>query len=111
MSFDRNSFNQYLGHPLTLQRGELCSYQKRVASKKGRLDLVGETLALTPNHGFFLNASNQPVHFKRFDMNTKEQLKDGVDIPYVANKRFSSIVNEDYVLRHCVPKLTSEEAP
>ncbi|KAL5069998.1 hypothetical protein RYX36_020885 [Vicia faba] len=48
--------------------------QKRVASKKWRLDLVSETLALTPNHGFFLNASNQLVHFKRCDMNTKAQL-------------------------------------
>ncbi|KAL5056069.1 hypothetical protein RYX36_036751, partial [Vicia faba] len=53
VSFDRNSVNQYLNHPLTLQRGELCSYQKRVASKKWRLDLVNETLALTSNLGFF----------------------------------------------------------
>ena len=56
---------------LNLQRGELFYYQKRVASNKWRLDLFSETLALTPNHGFFLNASNQPVHFKRCDMNTK----------------------------------------
>ncbi|KAL5101581.1 hypothetical protein RYX36_005908, partial [Vicia faba] len=66
--------SQYLGHPLTLQMGELCSYQKRVESKKWRLDFVSKTLDLTPNHGFFLNASNQPVHFKRCDMNTKAQL-------------------------------------
>ncbi|KAL5098190.1 hypothetical protein RYX36_002517, partial [Vicia faba] len=45
--------------------GELCDYQKRVASKKWILDLGCETLALTPNHGFILNASNQPVYFKR----------------------------------------------
>ncbi|KAL5069726.1 hypothetical protein RYX36_020613 [Vicia faba] len=45
-----------------------------VASKKWRWDLVGETLALTPNHGFILNASNQHVPFKRCDMNTKAQL-------------------------------------
>ncbi|KAL5073150.1 hypothetical protein RYX36_012134 [Vicia faba] len=82
-----------------------------VASKKWRLDLVSETLALTLNHGFFLNASNQPVHFKRRDMNTKSQLKAGVDIPNVATKRISSIVNDDYVLRHYVLKLASEAAP
>ncbi|KAL5064190.1 hypothetical protein RYX36_025927, partial [Vicia faba] len=72
--FDRNSVSQYLNHPFTLQRGKLFSYQKRVASKKWQLGLVSETLALTPNHGFFLNASKQPVHFKRRDMNTKAQL-------------------------------------
>ncbi|KAL5101960.1 hypothetical protein RYX36_006287 [Vicia faba] len=32
------------------------------------------TLSLTPNHGFFLHASKQHVHFKRCDMNTKAQL-------------------------------------
>ncbi|KAL5075847.1 hypothetical protein RYX36_014831 [Vicia faba] len=185
MSFNRNSVSQYLNHPITLQRGELCSYQKRVASKKWRLDLVNDTLALTSNHGFFINASNQPVHFKRCDMNTKAQLhatlllyniksgshtstipidiacllyhmikgwkinvaqvisneirrisingpsrgnkahmtlgflalitglcrKTGIDISNVATKRISSIVNEDYVLRHCVPKLAGEAAP
>ncbi|KAL5099562.1 hypothetical protein RYX36_003889 [Vicia faba] len=37
--FDRNSVGQYLNHPFTLQRSELCSYQKRVSSKKWRLDL------------------------------------------------------------------------
>ncbi|KAL5074851.1 hypothetical protein RYX36_013835 [Vicia faba] len=74
VSFDRNEVSQYLGHPLTLPRGEFCSYQERVASKKCILDLVGETLALTHNHGFFLKASNQPMHFKRGDMNTKAQL-------------------------------------
>ncbi|KAL5059612.1 hypothetical protein RYX36_031216 [Vicia faba] len=158
---------------------------KRVASKKWNLDLVGETLALTPNHGFFLNASNWLVHFKRCDMNTKEQLyatlwlynikpksqtstihtdtscllyymikgwkidmanvisneilkitisghshgnkttmtlrfpalitglcrKAWVDIPNMDTKRISSVVNEDYVLRHSVPKLTGEGAP
>ncbi|KAL5074317.1 hypothetical protein RYX36_013301, partial [Vicia faba] len=152
--------------------GELFSYKKRVASKKWLLDLVSETLDLTPNHVFF-NASNQPVHFKRCDMNTKAQFyatlflyniktkshtstipiytarllhymikwwkidvaqvisneirritisghshgnkapmtlgflalitglcrKAGVDIPNVATKRISSIMNEDYVLR------------
>ncbi|KAL5069948.1 hypothetical protein RYX36_020835, partial [Vicia faba] len=31
--------------------------------------------------------------------------KAGVDIPNVATKRISSIVNEYYVLQHCVPKL------
>ncbi|KAL5069226.1 hypothetical protein RYX36_020113 [Vicia faba] len=74
VSFDRTSVSQYLNHPLTPQRGELCSYQKRVESKKWRLDLVGDTLDLTPNHGFSLNASNQHVHFNRRDMNTKVQL-------------------------------------
>ncbi|KAL5054408.1 hypothetical protein RYX36_035090 [Vicia faba] len=74
VSFDRNSISQYLNHSLTLKRGELCSYQKRVASKNLILDLVSETLALTPNHDFFLNASNQPIHFKRCDMNIKVQL-------------------------------------
>ncbi|KAL5097559.1 hypothetical protein RYX36_001886, partial [Vicia faba] len=34
-----------------------------------------------------------------------------VDIPYVDTKRISSVVNEDYVLRHCVSKLTSEATP
>ncbi|KAL5078890.1 hypothetical protein RYX36_007311 [Vicia faba] len=53
VSFDGNAVSQYLGHPLTLQMGEICSYQKRVGSKKWRLDLVGDTLALTPNHVFF----------------------------------------------------------
>ncbi|KAL5076562.1 hypothetical protein RYX36_015546 [Vicia faba] len=185
VSFDRNLVSQYLNHPLTLQRGELYSYQKSVASKKWILDLVSEILALTPNHGFFLNDSNQPVHFKRCDMNIKMQLyatlllynikprshtstipidtacllyymikgwqinmaqmisneiqrifisghshgnkapmtlgfpaliiglcrKAGVDIPNVDTKRISSIVNKDYVLRHCVSKLASEVAP
>ncbi|KAL5062844.1 hypothetical protein RYX36_024581 [Vicia faba] len=37
--------------------------------------------------------------------------KVGVDILDVATKRISSIVNEDYVLRHCVPKLTGEDDP
>ncbi|KAL5062028.1 hypothetical protein RYX36_023765, partial [Vicia faba] len=166
VSFNRNLVSQYLGHPLTLQRGELCSYQKRVASKNG--DWI-----------YFL------VHFKRRDMNTKTQLyatlflyninprshtstipidtsfllyymikgwkidvaqvisneirkiaisghshgnktamtlgflapitglcgKVGVYIPDVAIKRISSIMNEDYFLRHCVPKLTCEAAP
>ncbi|KAL5075415.1 hypothetical protein RYX36_014399 [Vicia faba] len=141
-----------------------------------------ETLSLTPNYGFFLNASNHPVHFKRCDMNTKAQLyvtlllynikpmshtstipidsacllhymikgwkidiaqvisdeirkiaisghthgikapmtlafpdlitglcrKAGVDIPNVATKMISNIVNDDYVLRHCVPKLADD---
>ncbi|KAL5065588.1 hypothetical protein RYX36_027325, partial [Vicia faba] len=31
--------------------------------------------------------------------------KAGVDIPNVATKRISSIVNDNYVLLHCVPKL------
>ncbi|KAL5071874.1 hypothetical protein RYX36_022761 [Vicia faba] len=184
VSFDRNLVSQYLNRPLTLQRGELFSYKKMVASKKWRLDLVSETLALTPNHGFFLNASNQLVHFKRCDMNIKAQLyatlllyniklrshtstiiidsacllhymikgwhidvaqvisneirnisisghshgnkvpmtlgfldlitglcrKAGVDIPNVSTKSISSIVNDDYVLRHCVPKLEREAA-
>ncbi|KAL5078889.1 hypothetical protein RYX36_007310, partial [Vicia faba] len=35
----------------------------------------------------------------------------GVDIPDVDTKRISSVVNEDYVLRYCVPKLTGEAAP
>ncbi|KAL5095778.1 hypothetical protein RYX36_000105 [Vicia faba] len=81
VSFDRNLVSQYLGHPLTLQRGELCSYQKRVASKKWRLDLVGLCR------------------------------KAEVNILDVATKSISSIVNEDYVLRHCVPKVTGEAAP
>ncbi|KAL5100519.1 hypothetical protein RYX36_004846 [Vicia faba] len=157
ISFDRNSVSQYLNHPLTLQRGELFSYQKRW----------------------------KPVHFKTCDMNTKTQLyatlllynikprshtsaipidsayllhcmikwckinvahvisneirkiaisghthgnkapmtlaflalitglcrKTGVDIPNVATKRISSIVNEDYVLRNCVPKLAGKATP
>ncbi|KAL5058273.1 hypothetical protein RYX36_029877 [Vicia faba] len=37
--------------------------------------------------------------------------KVGVDIPNMATKRISSIVNEDYVLRYCVSKLAGEEAP
>ena len=37
--------------------------------------------------------------------------KPGVDILNVATKRISSIVNDDYVLRHCVPKLSGEAAP
>ncbi|KAL5100524.1 hypothetical protein RYX36_004851, partial [Vicia faba] len=37
--------------------------------------------------------------------------KEGVYIPNVATKRISSIVNKDYVLRHCVPKLEGESAP
>ncbi|KAL5099848.1 hypothetical protein RYX36_004175 [Vicia faba] len=37
--------------------------------------------------------------------------KVGVDIPNVATKRISRILNGDYVLRHCVPKLAGEEAP
>ncbi|KAL5097711.1 hypothetical protein RYX36_002038 [Vicia faba] len=156
-----------------------------VASKKWRLNLVSETLDLTLNHSFFLNASNQPIHFKICDMNTKVQFyatlllynikprshtstipidttclfyymikgwqidvarvisneiqiiainghshgnkapmtlvflalitgmcgKVGVDIPNVATKRISSIFNEDYVLRHYVPKLAGEAAP
>ncbi|KAL5078095.1 hypothetical protein RYX36_017079 [Vicia faba] len=72
--FDINVVIQYLGNPLTLPRGELCAYQKRVASKKWRLDLVGDTLAVTPNHGFFLNVSGQPVHFKRVNINIMAQL-------------------------------------
>ncbi|KAL5101722.1 hypothetical protein RYX36_006049 [Vicia faba] len=69
VSFARDAISQYLGNPLTLQRVEICAYQKRVAIKKWKLDLVGETLALTPNHGFFLNALNQPVPFKRNILN------------------------------------------
>ncbi|KAL5067888.1 hypothetical protein RYX36_018775 [Vicia faba] len=184
VSFDGNPVSQYLNYPLTLQRGERCSYQKWVASNKWRLNLVNETLSLTPNCGFFLNASNQPVHFKRCDMNTKTQLyatlllynikprshastipidtacllyymikewkidvaqvisneirriaisghshgnkapmtlgfptlimgmcrKASVEIPNVDTKIISSIVNEDYVLHHCVSKLAGEEA-
>ncbi|KAL5101582.1 hypothetical protein RYX36_005909 [Vicia faba] len=34
-----------------------------------------------------------------------------VDLPDVATKRISSIVNEDYVFRHCVPKFTGEAVP
>ncbi|KAL5058443.1 hypothetical protein RYX36_030047, partial [Vicia faba] len=37
--------------------------------------------------------------------------KEGVDIPNVDTKRISRIVNDDYVLRHCVPKLAGEAAP
>ncbi|KAL5058437.1 hypothetical protein RYX36_030041, partial [Vicia faba] len=37
--------------------------------------------------------------------------KAGVDIPNVATKRISIIVNDDYVLMYCVPKLAHEEAP
>ncbi|KAL5062416.1 hypothetical protein RYX36_024153 [Vicia faba] len=37
--------------------------------------------------------------------------KEGVDISNVATNRISSIVNEDYVLRHCVSKLTGEATP
>ncbi|KAL5082502.1 hypothetical protein RYX36_010923, partial [Vicia faba] len=37
--------------------------------------------------------------------------KAGVDIPNVATKRISSIVNDNYVLRHCVPKLGGEATP
>ncbi|KAL5069458.1 hypothetical protein RYX36_020345 [Vicia faba] len=118
VSFDRSSVSQYLNHPLTLQKGELCSYQKRVASKKWRLDLVSETLALTPNHGFFLNTSNYghshgnkaPMTLGFPDLITGLCRKVGVGIPNVATKRISSIVNDDYVLRHCVPKLAGEAA-
>ncbi|KAL5064406.1 hypothetical protein RYX36_026143 [Vicia faba] len=35
----------------------------------------------------------------------------GVEIPEVATKVIRSIVNEDYVLQHCVPKLDGEGAP
>ncbi|KAL5073863.1 hypothetical protein RYX36_012847, partial [Vicia faba] len=35
----------------------------------------------------------------------------GVDITYVTTKRISSVLNEDYVHRHCVSKLTREAAP
>ncbi|KAL5062472.1 hypothetical protein RYX36_024209 [Vicia faba] len=35
----------------------------------------------------------------------------GADIPHVATKVISSVVREDYVVRHCVPKLTGEEDP
>ncbi|KAL5069269.1 hypothetical protein RYX36_020156 [Vicia faba] len=42
---------------------------------------------------------------------TQLRRKAGVDIPNVANKRISSIVNDDYVLRHCVLKLAGEAAP
>ncbi|KAL5057359.1 hypothetical protein RYX36_028963 [Vicia faba] len=38
-------------------------------------------------------------------------MKTGVYIPNVATKRISSIMNDDYVLRHCVPKLAGEAAP
>ncbi|KAL5057602.1 hypothetical protein RYX36_029206 [Vicia faba] len=64
VSFDRNAVSQYLDHPLTLQRGELCSYQKRMEIKKWRLDLVGETLALTPNHSFFSMLPTSPCTSK-----------------------------------------------
>ncbi|KAL5077911.1 hypothetical protein RYX36_016895 [Vicia faba] len=185
VSFDRDAVSHYLVHALTLPRGELCAYQKRVASKKWRLSLVGQTLALTLNHGFFLNASNQLVHFKSGNMNTKAQLyanllfynikprsktstipidttrllyymikgwkidmaqvisneirkieisghthgnktamnlgfptlitglcrQAGVDILDVTTKKISSVLHEDYVLQHCVPKLTGEAGP
>ncbi|KAL5096773.1 hypothetical protein RYX36_001100 [Vicia faba] len=42
---------------------------------------------------------------------TRLCMKADVDIPNVATKSISSIMNEDYVLRHCVPKLASETAP
>ncbi|KAL5068191.1 hypothetical protein RYX36_019078 [Vicia faba] len=183
--FDNNANSQYLGNTLTLPRGEFCAYQKRVASKKWRLDLVGETLSLTPNHGFVFNASNQPVNFKRGYVNTKAQLYATIllyninprshtstipvdmacllyymikgwkiyvaqlisneiqkiamsglthgnktamtlgflglitglcrqvwaDILDVATKVISSVVHEDYVVWHCVEKLTDEVAP
>ncbi|KAL5072997.1 hypothetical protein RYX36_011981 [Vicia faba] len=37
--------------------------------------------------------------------------KESVDIPNVATKRISSIMNDDYMLRHCVPNLAGEAAP
>ncbi|KAL5052725.1 hypothetical protein RYX36_033407, partial [Vicia faba] len=37
--------------------------------------------------------------------------KVGVDIPNMATKRIISIVNEDYSLQHCMPKLAGEAAP
>ncbi|KAL5057169.1 hypothetical protein RYX36_028773, partial [Vicia faba] len=37
--------------------------------------------------------------------------KVGVNIPNVATKRINSIVNEDYILRHCVPKSSGEVSP
>ncbi|KAL5081560.1 hypothetical protein RYX36_009981 [Vicia faba] len=42
---------------------------------------------------------------------TRQCRKAGVDIPNVATKRISSIMNDDYMLRHCVPKLAGEAAP
>ncbi|KAL5062473.1 hypothetical protein RYX36_024210 [Vicia faba] len=99
VSFDRNEVSQYLGHPLTLPRGELCAYEKRVESKKWRLDLVGETLALTLSHGFVLNASNQPVHFKIGDMNTKAQL---YAAPLVYNIKLSNHTSTIHVDTTCL---------
>ncbi|KAL5058303.1 hypothetical protein RYX36_029907, partial [Vicia faba] len=101
--FDRNSVSQYLSHPLNLQRGELCSYQKRMASKKWRLDLVAIS---GHSHG---NKTSMNLGFPDFIMGLCR--KTGVDILDVATKRISSIVNEDYVLRNFVPKLTGEAAP
>ncbi|KAL5056471.1 hypothetical protein RYX36_037153, partial [Vicia faba] len=132
VSFDRNLVSQYLNHLVILQRGELCSYQKRVASKKWRFDLVSETLALTHNHGLFLNGFNQPVisnEIRRIAIRGHSHgnkahvtlgflalimglcRKEGVDIPNVATKLISSIVNEDYVLWYCVLKLAGEATP
>ncbi|KAL5056224.1 hypothetical protein RYX36_036906 [Vicia faba] len=37
--------------------------------------------------------------------------KAGVEIPNLDTKRINSIVNEDYVLRYCVPNLAGEAAP
>ncbi|KAL5098808.1 hypothetical protein RYX36_003135 [Vicia faba] len=44
------------------------------------------------------------------DLITGFYRKVGVDIPNVATKRISNIVNKDYLLRHCVPKLAGEAA-
>ncbi|KAL5071737.1 hypothetical protein RYX36_022624 [Vicia faba] len=94
VSFDRNLVSQYLNHPLTLQMGELCSYQKRVANISGH------------SHG-----NKAPMTLGFMDLIMGLCRKADVDIPNVATKRISSIVNEDYVLQHCVPKLAGEATP
>ncbi|KAL5101727.1 hypothetical protein RYX36_006054, partial [Vicia faba] len=75
-----------------------------VASKKWRLDLVIKTLALTPNHGFFINSSNQPVHFKRCDMNTKAHLYATLLLYNIKTRSHTSTihVDSDFLLHYMI---------
>ncbi|KAL5097653.1 hypothetical protein RYX36_001980 [Vicia faba] len=109
--FYRNLVSEYLNHPLTLQRGELFSYQKRAA--RWKIDVAQvisneiQRIAITGHsHG---NKAPMTLGFPA--LITGLCRKPGDYIPNVATKRISSIVNEDYVLWHCVPKLAGEASP
>ncbi|KAL5097300.1 hypothetical protein RYX36_001627, partial [Vicia faba] len=86
VSFDMNSVSHYLNNPLNLQRV--------ISNEIRKIAISGHSLC-----------SKAPVTLGFSALITGMCKKVGVDIPIAATKKIISIVNDNYVLKNCVPKL------